>query len=273
MEKGITQSNAGGDHKLTEEVNLPSVSGASSVGQAEAEDKRMKLVLEFTTDIIDKQYRSYVWNDGKVQALVTIDTALIAGILLILQVFSHVSTFAFILLGCSFVCLLISSLVCLVHAVPKIDSGVGNQSNLRTMVGISPLSKQQYHEAMLSQSLDKMIEMNCWQITGMCKNNMRSHHLIRRGVRLTISGVLALAVALLIIVFSSWSSRRASEAGRQPVADTTSKKIIPPAKLLRSLGQESSCLPCSVPHGIDESTTGRDSDGVGAKTPTHTFTK
>ncbi len=170
----------------------------------------LKQNYDFTLDIIDKQYRSYVWNDGKIQALVTIDTALIAGILLVLQTLKIINVFVFILLALSFIFLLISFLVCLIHAIPRIHSGVGNQANLRTMVGINRFSKEEYNSKILELDLAEMLRMNCWQITGMCKNNMRSHELIKFGVIFTIIGVLFFASGLPIIVYDEWNQRNIS---------------------------------------------------------------
>lgn len=170
--------------------------------------------LEFTQDIIDKQYRSYVWNDGKMQTLVTIDAALIAGVLIALQTFKAVGPIPFALIGGAFFALVLSFIVCLVHAIPKLHSGVGNTTNLRTMVGIGTLTKEEYHEHVRRMAADDMLRMNCWQIAGMCRNNLRSYTLIRRGVMLTMSGVVALAVALPWIVYADW--RRSSADALTP---------------------------------------------------------
>jgi hypothetical protein len=167
----------------------------------------LKLVFYFTADIIDKQYRSYIWNDGKVQALVTIDGGVIAGLLVIFQIFKDIGLLAFGLLAGSFAFLLISFVVCLLHVVPRIHSGIGNQENLRTMVGITRLRKEAYHKRVTALDLGEMVRMNCWQISGMCKNNMRSHKLIKYGAVLTIAGVLTLGAAVPIIVFSAWDRR------------------------------------------------------------------
>ena len=158
-------------------------------------------LLNFTSDIIDKQYRSYIWSDGKVHALVTIDVALIAGILLIIQRFEVVSVLVFGLLICSFLFFTISVLICLVHAIPRMNSRIGNEANLRTIIGISCFKKEEYHKEIKNLDLEKMIEMNCWQISGMVRNNLRSHKLIKIGVWLTIFGVLTIALALVIIIF------------------------------------------------------------------------
>lgn len=217
----------------------------------------LKPAFDFTADIIDKQYRSYIWNDGKVQALVTMDTALIAGILLILQTFNQVPFWTFIPLAFSFLFLLSSFLFCLVHAIPKIHSGIGNEDNLRTMVGITCLEKEKYHEKVTALNLEDMVRMNCWQISGMCKNNLRSHQLIRRGVRLTISGVVAIVIALPIIIVSDRKQRNKPTVLQQPVAGYISAS---PPKLQvtdkSSADSPSSATSANRPHNQLKSTAG-----------------
>lgn len=194
----------------------------------ELSDSRLKLHYDFTVGIIDKQYRSYVWNDGKVQALVTIDTALIAGLLLILQVFDTVNTLAFVLIGFSFIFLLTSFFVCLIHAVPRMHSGIGNQENLRTIIGIVNLKKEEYHAKIRQLDLAEIIKMNCWQIAGMSKNNMRSHKLIRFGAIQTIIGVLLFSTALPIIVVSDWNHRNTRSEKQLSVSQPLSEQVEEP---------------------------------------------
>jgi hypothetical protein len=102
------------------------------------------------------------------------------------------------------------------HAIPRIDSKVGNQQNLRTMVGISRLKKEEYHAQVAQLSLDEMVRMNCWQIAGMCKNNLRSHRLIRLGVQLTIIGTMVFAITMPTIAYANWEQR--NTAGAQQTA-------------------------------------------------------
>jgi len=166
----------------------------------------LKIFLDFATDILDKQYRSYVWNDGKVQSLVTIDTALIAGVLVILQIFQRANIVALFFLACAFLSLIASFIVCLSHSIPRLNSGIGNEVNLRSMIGIVRLDKDEYLSKLMGLDLANMIKMTSWQISGMSRNNLRSHNLIQRGVILTSIGVLAIAVAVPIIAVTNWTS-------------------------------------------------------------------
>lgn len=192
----------------------------------------LKQAYDFTTDIIDKQYRSYVWNDGKVQALVAIDAALIVGIFLIQQIFYPISLVDLCLLGASFLFLIISFLVCLVHVIPRMNSKIGNESNFRTMIGISRFNKDEYYAKIIKTNLNDMVRMNCWQISGMCKNNLRSHNLVRYGVYLTICGVIILAIALPLINVTDWNRSKTV-----PTQQYTPQVPITPSSLTKSTNQ------------------------------------
>ena len=188
-----------------------------------------KILFDFTADIIDKQYRCYTWNDGKMQALVATDGALLAGIILIFQTFENISLETSIFLFLAFTFLLISLVVCLVHMIPRLDSGIGNEANLRTMIGIRRFSKEQYHEQVGGVGINDMIRMNCWQIAGMCQNNMRSYRLLQKGVRLTIAGVLVLGFALPFLVTREQQARE-RERQEEGHAITRPTDVAPPSQ-------------------------------------------
>ena len=146
------------------------------------------------------------------------------------------------------------------HAIPKIHSGIGNEDNLRTMVGITRLEKDKYHEKITELDLGDMVRMNCWQISGMCKNNLRSHKLISRGVRLTISGVVAIAIALPIIIMSDRKHRNKPAASQQPTAGITSSTTpptLPPLVTDKSPADSTSLVKsANRPHKQTKSTAG-----------------
>jgi Na+-transporting methylmalonyl-CoA/oxaloacetate decarboxylase gamma subunit len=198
------------------------------------EEPSLKLVYDFTIDIIDKQYRSYTWSDGKVQALVTMDAALIAGLLLVFQVFKP-DAFALTFLGVSFVLFILGFLFCLVHAIPRLNSKVGNEDNFRTIIGIESLSKEDYHEAVLHLSLSDMVRMNCAQISGMCRNNVRSQKMIRTAVWLTIAGTLVFAFAMLAVGYGYWSdysktkvqTQHSSAASQSGTSSSPGASVVP----------------------------------------------
>ena len=189
-------------------------------------DKKLINLINFTYDIVDKQYRSYVWNDGKIQALVTIDTALIAGLLLIFQSNWKIANLFFVItLLLSFLFLVISFIICLVHAIPKIHSGIGQSDNLRTMVGISQIDKYKYHKEMLRVDLTEILRMNCWQISGMCRNNLRSHKLIWYGALNTIIGVTLFFIITPSIYYNNLSVNESKNIQQENQKKIISKSV------------------------------------------------
>lgn len=163
------------------------------------------LIYEHTLSIIDKQYRSYTWNDSKVQSLITIDAALFAGTLVIKQIFGNMNVIATTFLICAIAAQIVSLIVSLIHIIPKINSKIGNELNLRTIVGISPYTKTQtkddYLTKMCEADIHEMIKQNCYQIVGMCKNNLRSETFIRAAVILTIIGIVFFSLMILFVFF------------------------------------------------------------------------
>lgn len=174
-------------------------------------------LLEWTYAIGDKQYFLYSWNDTKVQGLLTVDGALMAGILFILQLLDSATTLkltvvpliiyfvSFILLSCSIV-------FCLIHTIPKLNSKMGHGHNLKTMIGINRFVLMQkmlggkkyfnaevhYFENVKALSLDDLLESNVFQILGMNTNNIKSHAIIRKGVIATIISIITMIVATII---------------------------------------------------------------------------
>ena len=72
------------------------------------------------------------------------------------------------------------------------------------MVGISPYiqtkDKDEYVAKILGSNVDDFIKMNCYQIVGMCKNNLRSEKFIRAGVILALIGICFFVIGLMIVV-------------------------------------------------------------------------
>ena len=101
---------------------------------------------------------------------------------------------------------IVSLIVSLIHIIPKINSKIGNELNLRTIVGISPYTKTQtkddYLTKMCEADIHEMIKQNCYQIVGMCKNNLRSETFIRAAVILTIIGIVFFSLMILFVFFN-----------------------------------------------------------------------
>jgi len=151
-------------------------------------------------------------------------------------------------MACSFVSLVTSFVICLVHAIPRVNARIGNEDNLRTMACIHLQTREEYHAKVAALDIADMVRMNCWQIVGLCKLNTRGHYLITWGVRLAVAGAIGTAVATPMYVFSDWSSHRTSQG--PPPRAVGSDNALPPAAPLRSQAAEPSVpLPLAASPG------------------------
>lgn len=174
-------------------------------------------LFEWTYVVGDKQYFLYSWNDTKVQGLLTVDGALMAGILFILQLLDSgtslsLTVLPLILYAISFLLLACSIVYCLIHTIPKLNSKMGHGHNLKTMIGINRFvvmqrmfggkkyfnAESQYFKNVTAQSANDLLESNIYQILGMNTNNIKSHAIIRKGVIATIISVISMILATII---------------------------------------------------------------------------
>lgn len=174
-------------------------------------------LLEWTYIVGDKQYFLYSWNDTKVQGLIAVDGALMAGILFILQLLDETQNlilpiFSLVLYAVSFVLLACSIIYCLIHTIPKLNSKMGHGHNLKTMIGINRFVKMQkllggkkyfraeqyYLNSVKELNPSDLLEMNIYQIVGMNTNNIKSHKIIRRAVIATIISIITLIFSTII---------------------------------------------------------------------------
>lgn len=185
-------------------------------------------LLDWSYAVGDKQYFLYSWNDAKVSGLITVDAALMAGILFVLQLLDYSSpnaqataqnsglflgVFPLMFFATSFILLASSIIFCLVHTIPKLNSRMGNGHNLKTMIGINRYrvmqnmlggkkyfsAETQYFNNVKNFTQDDLLEMNVLQIMGMNTNNIKSHAIIRKGVIATIISIVMIVIAIAIL--------------------------------------------------------------------------
>lgn len=176
-------------------------------------------LYNFAEQINDRQYRSYNWNDSKIQNLLTIGSAVSAGILFALQFLSTLkfTVPAIICMIIAFSMLLVSMFISLIHCIPKLNSKVGgNEDNLRTLIGFKRyvalqkiLGQKKDNSTFYSASshyfdnlkqlkpIDRL-RLTAFQCLGMGKNNIRSEKIIRFAV---IAMIIAIVFMFLSIVF------------------------------------------------------------------------
>lgn len=188
-------------------------------------EEELNRLFEWTLDIGDKQYRAYDWNDNKVQCLLTVDAALMAGVIFVLQLLGDnsikISSISLGIFALSFLFLVISLIVCLIHSIPILNSKLGDGHNLRTIVGIESFARYEaffnqtknherrynatnkYYESLSNLNLLDMVHMNAWQIVGMSRNNVTSNKYIRKGVISTILGVITLMIGVGVMAIEN----------------------------------------------------------------------
>jgi hypothetical protein len=178
--------------------------------------------LSFALDILDKQYLNYMWNDGKVQVLMATDSIVGAAAAALISIGSvPKSDVAIGLLIGSVVCVSTSLLICLRHAVPRLNSGMsGPQTNVRAQTGItSHKDYVLYHSTLRSMSTEVMFVETARQVYGMAHNNIRSHRLIRLAAGWTMAACICIAGSIASIGISA--ANRPPSTSKAPTTSTT----------------------------------------------------
>lgn len=183
----------------------------------------------FSGEILDKKYQLYVWCETKVYNLVTINGALLAALSVIL--YSNMGSnarYKSLLFASGFASiglLSLSVLICLIHIIPKMNSGRTDGKNIRSVIGTNKFTNgAEYHDALASYDLDAMIRSNCDQIVGMNTNIWKNHMAIRRAARSTIAGLVMFSIFASIALIGS-PKPAATDAGRTPDSTTSTSSV------------------------------------------------
>lgn len=157
-----------------------------------------------TTDILDKQYRLYSWNDAKSLSLITTNSVLLAAIgFLFKECLSDPFSMVAILLALFLVSL--SLYFSLKQVIPQGSSGKsGLTPNIRALSGIPKFETwEKYHARLLEMNEDDAFECAARQIYGMALNNDVSRKTTTRGVLLTLFGILFIVVSTVGVALSA----------------------------------------------------------------------
>jgi hypothetical protein len=157
-----------------------------------------------TTDILDKQYRLYSWNDSKSLSLITTNSVLLAAIgFLFKECIPDLFALLAILIALVFVaCSLYFSLK---QVIPQGSSGKsGTGPNVRALRSITEFKKwEDYHSKLLSMDENEAFECAARQVYGMALNNDASRRTTTRGVKLTFAGIVLILVATIGVALSA----------------------------------------------------------------------
>ncbi|MDX6577818.1 MAG: hypothetical protein QOE96_3771 [Blastocatellia bacterium] len=156
------------------------------------------------TDILDKQYRLYSWNDSKSLSLITTNSVLLAAIgFLFKECIPDLFSLLAILIALAFVaCSLYFSLK---QVIPQGSSGKsGKGPNVRALRSITEFKKwEDYHSKLLSMDENEAFECAARQVYGMAINNDASRRTTTRGVKLTFAGIVLILVATVGVGLSA----------------------------------------------------------------------
>lgn len=189
-------------------------------------------------EILDKQYRLYTWNDGKMLALITINAILFAAIgFLFRGSLSDALVLTLTLFAATSIS--VSVILCLWHAIPRIRSGLaGDDPNPRSLFGITNHFKtwQSYYDGFLKLDRNTLFRHSVRQIYGMAKNNIRSWRLLNSAAMFTMVGVTAILLSMIAAAFSvrgihplgEWRPTAISGASSIPIPTTAQTPAKPP---------------------------------------------
>jgi hypothetical protein len=186
------------------DANLPA---GEPLGRGEASDELLKQRILYTNDIIDTMFSTYHWLTLKVQALMAITAALIAATAFVLKDLPNLLWWEKSIGGLGVLCLFSALGFCLHYLVPLYNARIGNENNLRTIIGIVPIHKDDYQRRIEELTLRDMLKYNANQISGMSLLCKVGRARVQRSVIAIAVGAFFLGVSI-----GSWSVRTSIDA-------------------------------------------------------------
>lgn len=185
------------ESKKAEEVILEQDS-KSSQDEMKIDDE---LLLNLTTDILDKQYRLYSWADSKTASLIQTNSILLATIGFIFKdCLSDILATIFIFLA--IIANIVSLFFCLIQVKPQRSSGKGvdNEPNIRALSGILNIkSWQDYHFNLIKINKKQLYKFNARQIFGMAHNIENSRNNTTIAMKTTLFGICFLILSFVSV--------------------------------------------------------------------------
>jgi hypothetical protein len=149
-------------------------------------------VHDYSLGLVENKYSLYVWCEEKIGQLIAVDGLLLGGLLVLLNTSGTLLGGSLLLFCCATVFLSFSLVLSLGHAIPKMNSGIGNEVNLRTVIGTEALKTEEYYKNLVGLSIEDMIWLNVCQLKGMNKIIMANRNAIRRAAIMTALGLIQL---------------------------------------------------------------------------------
>lgn len=158
------------------------------------EHQRIDLI-DYLTGILNLQFEVLHVNEARANTVIAINAGLIAAIIWVSQSCSTTNNVSVILILMAILLNIGSLFMGLLFAVPRINSRIGNEDNVRGTIGICRLSKEMYYEKVVNLNHDKMVEQLSFQISGMARNN-------KRGAKYLVLAIILLMISIILFIAS-----------------------------------------------------------------------
>jgi hypothetical protein len=191
----------------------------------EPNDSLLQQQILYTNDIIDTLFSTYHWLTLKVQALMAITAALIAATAFVLKDLPNLLWWEKSIGVVGVLCLFSALGFCLHYLVPLYNAGIGNENNLRTIIGIVPIHKDDYYRRIQELTLRDMLKYNANQISGMSLLCKVGRTRVQRSVMAIAVGAFFLGTSI-----GSWSVRTNFDAAVIALTKPSNVTATPPAK-------------------------------------------
>jgi hypothetical protein len=155
--------------------------------------------LDFSVDVLHSRYELYGWCEQKVSHLLAVSGVLLGASVVLISdadLRTRWTTIDYVLIAIVGIFLGTGLVISLFHAVPKMNSKLGNESNPRVTIAIDRYSMDDYYRMVVDLTPEQSLRFTTDQIKGMNRNIMRNQEAIRTASHATIVGLLAL-VALI----------------------------------------------------------------------------
>jgi len=138
-------------------------------------------IYDFSISVLERRYDSYNWLEAKVLTLVTLNGLLLTGFfVLITQTQLSKNQFLLTVAFISIIPLVISLSLAIYNVIPKLNSGLIQNPNIRTIYGTNQFrDSAEYFTKFMNLDLKEMVRLNTEQIRGMTANIIKSNKEIR----------------------------------------------------------------------------------------------
>lgn len=152
-------------------------------------------LIDYLTGILNLQFEVLHVNEARANTVIAINAGLIAAIIWVSQLCETTNDVSIILILTAILLNIGSLFMGLLFEVPRINSRIGNEDNVRGTIGICRLSKEMYYKKVMNLNYDEMVKQLSFQISGMARNN-------KRGAKYLILAITLLMISIIPFIAS-----------------------------------------------------------------------